>query len=167
MASLEDRNKLLEDRIFRSKLLACAVGKVRDVQTAEDIVSDTLLKLLLKDEASLGGIHDVEKYVFGMLHLVLLNYYKGNKTKILSIGEDHDMAEATGTDPLNQMLFEQIERDLRIEMPGIESNVFDLYFKKELGYKEIAGMLDKEQGYIRKVIYTIRQFVRNKFRNEQ
>lgn len=130
-----DRDSLFEEFYQRNKnnLLRGAYRIARNKEDAEDIVEETFLIFLQKWES--GIIESPDKYLFGILSRVSLNYINRQKRRNC-IPLEH-IEEVVAAPPVE----EKLEDILPSDITGTDRNILILRLEQNLSYAQIAKML--------------------------
>ena len=130
-----DRDSLFEEIYQRNKnnLLRSAYRTARNKEDAEDIVEETFLIFLQKWEA--GGVESPDKYLFGILSRVRLNYINRQKRRNC-IPLEH-IEEVVAAPPVE----EKLEDILPSDIAGTDRDILILRLEQNLSYAQIAKML--------------------------
>lgn len=130
-----DRDSLFEEIYQRNKnnLLRSAYRTARNKEDAEDIVEETFLIFLQKWEA--GGVESPDKYLFGILSRVSLNYINRQKRRNC-IPLEH-IEEVVAAPPVE----EKLEDILPSDIAGTDRDILILRLEQNLSYAQIAKML--------------------------
>jgi len=126
-----DRDSLFEEIYQRNKnnLLRSAYRTARNKEDAEDIVEETFLIFLQKWET--GVIESPDKYLFGILSRVSLNYISRQmRQNCIPLEHIEEVAAA----PL-------VEDILPSDITGTDRNILILRLEQNLSYAQIAKML--------------------------
>ena len=130
-----DRDSLFEEIYQRNKnnLLRGAYRIARNKEDAEDIVEETFLIFLQKWEA--GVVEDPDRYLFGILSRVSLNYI--NRQKRRSCVPLEYVEEVIAAPPVE----EKLEDILPSDIAGTDRDILILRLEQNLSYARIARML--------------------------
>ena len=130
-----DRDSLFEEIYQRNKnnLLRSAYRTARNKEDAEDIVEETFLIFLQKWES--GIIESPDKYLFGILSRVSLNYI--NRQKHRNCIPLQYIEEVIAAPPAE----EKLEDILPSDVAGMDRDILILRLEQNLSYAQIAKML--------------------------
>ena len=130
-----DRESLFEEIYQRNKnnLLRSAYRTARNKEDAEDIVEETFLRFLQKWDA--GIVEDPDRYLFGILSRVSLNYISRQKHRN---GIPLEYVEEVIAAPPAEGKLEDI---LPFEIAGTDREILILRLEQNLSYVRIARML--------------------------
>ena len=130
-----NRNSLFEEIYQRNKnnLLRSAYRTARNKEDAEDIVEETFLIFLQKWEA--GVVESPDKYLFGILSRVSLNYI--NRQKHRNCIPLQYIEEVIAAPPAE----EKLEDILPSDVAGMDRDILILRLEQNLSYAQIAKML--------------------------
>ena len=123
--SINGRNK--------NNLLRSAYRTARNKEDAEDIVEETFLIFLQKWEA--GVVESPDKYLFGILSRVSLNYI--NRQKHRNCIPLQYIEEVIAAPPAE----EKLEDILPSDVAGMDRDILILRLEQNLSYAQIAKML--------------------------
>lgn len=130
-----DRESLFEEIYQRNKnnLLRSAYRTARNKEDAEDIVEETFLRFLQKWDA--GIVEDPDRYLFGILSRVSLNYISRQKHRN---GIPLEYVEEVIAAPPAE---EKLEDILPFDIAGTDREILILRLEQNLSYVRIARML--------------------------
>ena len=130
-----DRDSLFEEIYQRNKnnLLRSAYRTARNKEDAEDIVEETFLRFLQKWDA--GIVEDPDRYLFGILSRVSLNYISRQKHRN---GIPLEYVEEVIAAPPAE---EKLEDILPFDIAGTDREILILRLEQNLSYVRIAKML--------------------------
>ena len=130
-----NRDSLFEEIYQRNKnnLLRSAYRTARNKEDAEDIVEETFLIFLQKWEA--GVVESPDKYLFGILSRVSLNYI--NRQKHRNCIPLQYIEEVIAAPPAE----EKLEDILPSDVAGMDRDILILRLEQNLSYAQIAKML--------------------------
>lgn len=130
-----DRESLFEEIYQRNKnnLLRSAYRTARNKEDAEDIVEETFLRFLQKWDA--GIVEDPDRYLFGILSRVSLNYISRQKHRN---GIPLEYVEEVIAAPPAEGKLEDI---LPFDIAGTDREILILRLEQNLSYVRIAKML--------------------------
>ena len=130
-----DRESLFEEIYQRNKnnLLRSAYRIARNKEDAEDIVEETFLRFLQKWDA--GIVEDPDRYLFGILSRVSLNYISRQKHRN---GIPLEYVEEVIAAPPAE---EKLEDILPFDIAGTDREILILRLEQNLSYVRIAKML--------------------------
>lgn len=130
-----DRESLFEEIYQRNKnnLLRSAYRTARNKEDAEDIVEETFLRFLQKWDA--GIVEDPDRYLFGILSRVSLNYISRQKHRN---GIPLEYVEEVIAAPPAEGKLEDI---LPFDIAGTDREILILRLEQNLSYVRIARML--------------------------
>ena len=130
-----NRDSLFEEIYQRNKnnLLRSAYRTARNKEDAEDILEETFLIFLQKWEA--GVVESPDKYLFGILSRVSLNYI--NRQKHRNCIPLQYIEEVIAAPPAE----EKLEDILPSDVAGMDRDILILRLEQNLSYAQIAKML--------------------------
>lgn len=145
------------------KLYRFALSLTKDVNDADDIYQESLMKLWqLKEEWA--NWQNFEAYAMRMVRNTFLNYYKKNSSQI------HVALEQITEQPEpNDMDKEMVMTDLRMrfnalisKLPEVQRNILYLREIEEMEYKEIGEVLDITEVQVKVYLFRGRQYLKSK-----
>jgi RNA polymerase sigma-70 factor (ECF subfamily) len=146
---------------FRELLLIKVRRRVPSVETAEDLVQETFLRVLttlraggLRSSASLGA------FVDSVCNNVLLEYYRSNRH---TVGLDEDAAEPGGGGPEDQLVTRERQKQVAIVLGELRPRDRDLLrkvFLEEEDKDQVCREFGVDRGYLRVLLHR----ARNRFR---
>jgi RNA polymerase sigma-70 factor (ECF subfamily) len=147
----------------RPKLYRFALSLTKNVDDAEDIYQETVLKLWeLKD--SWAGWQSFEAYAMRMVRNIYLNKVKKDKTRAY-ISLD-DITEQTGENETESNI---VIAELRLrfyslisKLPQLQRDILHLREIEEMEYKEIAAVLEISEAQVKVYLYRARQYLKKK-----
>lgn len=154
-----DRDSLFEEFYQRNKnnLLRGAYRITRNKEDAEDIVEETFLIFLQKWES--GIIENPDKYLFGILSRVSLNYINRQKRRNC-IPLEH-IEEVVAAPPVE----EKLEDILPSDITGTDRNILILRLEQNLSYAQIAKMLGISEISCRSRFFRAKKRLKKYFEN--
>ncbi len=131
---------------YHPKLMSFAILFVKSRHHAEDIVSDTLVKLL-KNRQKTFKMEHFEGYLFLMIKNQALNFLKKNSNRMLTDESyfDHDHLTSEYVDPLQKILDAELRArifEVTESLPPKRKMVYKLIKDEGLKYKEVAQLMD-------------------------
>ena len=145
------------------KLYRFALSLTKDVNDADDIYQESLMKLWqLKEEWA--NWQNFEAYAMRMVRNTFLNYYKKNSSRV------HVALEQIIEQPEpNDMDKEMVMTDLRMrfnalisKLPEVQRNILYLREIEEMEYKEIGEVLDITEAQVKVYLFRGRQYLKSK-----
>jgi RNA polymerase sigma-70 factor (ECF subfamily) len=127
-------------------------SKVGDRDDAEDLVQEVLFRIV-GSIATFVGRSALSTWIYGVCRNVLYHYYwqKKRSEKIFRrLTDRFAVDEFDGRDL--RSLIENLKKPL--------STVYDLYYRKNYKIKEMAKLLDRPEGTIKYLLYTLRLEIR-------
>lgn len=145
------------------KLYRFALSLTKDVNDAEDILQDTLLKIWnLREDWE--NWQNFEAYAMRMVRNEYLNYIKKHKNRTFTNLQDvHDWAEPSQPD--QDMHTDHLRmhfNSLISKLPEIQRNIVHLREIEELEYKEIAQVMDISEAQVKVNLFRARQYLKEK-----
>jgi RNA polymerase sigma-70 factor (ECF subfamily) len=145
--SFEQVYTLLYTPLYRYTISRC-----HDNELANDICQQTFLNFY-KALASYEPEKSPLAYLFTIAKRLLINHH--DKNAVVSFDESlFEMKEDESVNIIEEAHIKQLAESINGYLPKLtsdEQDVIRLYFYGELGYKEIAEILTKEEVYIRKI----------------
>lgn len=154
-----DRDSLFEEIYQRNKnnLLRGAYRIARNKEDAEDIVEETFLIFLQKWEA--GVVESPDKYLFGILSRVSLNYFSRQKRQnCIPLEHIEEVAAAPPEE-------EKLEDILPSDIAGTDRDILILRLEQNLSYAQIAKMLGISEISCRSRFFRAKTRLKNFFEN--
>ncbi|MCF0063210.1 RNA polymerase sigma factor [Dyadobacter chenwenxiniae] len=145
------------------KLYRFALSLTKDVNDAEDILQDTLLKLW-KLREDWGSWENFEAYSMRMIRNEYLNHTKKLKGRVYSSLDDipeGSEPSQTDTDMTTDHLMFRFN-SLTSKLPDIQRNILHLREIEELEYKEIAKVMGITDAQVKVYLYRARQYLKDK-----
>ena len=154
-----DRESLFEEIYQRNKnnLLRSAYRTARNKEDAEDIVEETFLRFLQKWDA--GIVEDPDRYLFGILSRVSLNYISRQKHRN---GIPLEYVEEVIAAPPAE---EKLEDILPFDIAGTDRDILILRLEQNLSYAQIAKMLGISEISCRSRFFRAKTRLKNFFEN--
>ena len=147
---------------YENKIRRYHSSKVSNNDDIDDLVQETLYSII-KSLPNFSQKSKLSTWIYSICRNTLYNYYyqkKKYKTIIHKL-TDHFMNEAI----MNQD-FEKV--DIKLFIEKLEKplyTVYDLFYKKNYKIKEIAKLMDKPEGTIKYLLYTLRMKVKSYYSN--
>lgn len=155
IVSAKKGDALAFERVYTllfTPLYRYTLSKCQDRELAEDICQQTFLNFY-KTLASYEPTKSPLAYLFTIAKRLLINYH--DKNKVLSFDEELLVNVSDDqVDIVEDAHIKQLAASITNYLPSLnydEQEVIRLYYFAELGYKEIADVLEKEDVYIRKI----------------
>jgi RNA polymerase sigma-70 factor (ECF subfamily) len=144
------------------KLYRFALSLTKDVNDAEDILQDTLLKLWkLREEWE--NWQNFEAYAMRMIRNEYLTCIKHQSRTHTSLEAIPDRAEPSQPDQDMNTDHLMIHFNALIsKLPEMQRNILHLREIEELEYKEIAKVMDISEAQVKVYLYRARQYVKEK-----
>lgn len=134
---------------FHPKLFRFCLGIVKDVEAAEEIVSDILLKIWTM-ENRLNLVEDIDLYLFKAVKNASLTWLSKQKIQSLpfeSIDANTNFNNSVESAYINTETGREIEKAVR-SLPEQCQLVFRLVKQEGFSYKEVHNILDISQNTI-------------------
>jgi len=132
--------------LYYAKMVSIASVFAPDTEHAEEIVSESLLKLI-NHRKKLSSVRNINSYLFLCVKNQALTYIKKNKPYFSQVSihkmEDHHFN--TPMTPEEQVMGNELEdiiTGLIAQMPPKRKVIFELIKNDGLSYKEVAKFLD-------------------------
>jgi RNA polymerase sigma-70 factor (ECF subfamily) len=145
------------------KLYRFALSLTKDVNDADDIYQESLMKLWqLKEEWE--NWQNFEAYAMRMVRNTFLNYSKKNSNRVyVALEQITEQPEPNDTDK------EMVLTDLRMrfnalisKLPEVQRNILYLREIEEMEYKEIGEVLDITEAQVKVYLFRGRQYLKSK-----
>ncbi len=145
------------------KLYRFALSLTKDVNDADDIYQESLMKLWqLKEEWA--NWQNFEAYAMRMVRNTFLNYYRKNNNRVhVALEQITEQPEPNDTDK------EMVLTDLRMrfnalisKLPEVQRNILYLREIEEMEYKEIAEVLEITEAQVKVYLFRGRQYLKSK-----
>lgn len=145
------------------KLYRFALSLTKDVNDADDIYQESLMKLWqLKEEWA--NWQNFEAYAMRMVRNTFLNYYRKNNNRVyVALEQITEQPEPNDTDK------EMVLTDLRMrfnalisKLPEVQRNILYLREIEEMEYKEIGEVLDITEAQVKVYLFRGRQYLKSK-----
>lgn len=128
------------------------LSRCHDKELTNDICQQTFLNFY-KALASYEPEKSPLAYLFTIAKRLLINHH--DKNKVISFDESlFEMKEDDSVDIIEEAHIKQLAESVNEYLPKLtsdEQDVVRLYFYSELGFKEIAEIIAKEEVYVRKI----------------
>lgn len=155
-------------RLYNSRVYGFICSMINDRIAAKDLAQDVFLQIWDK-RSNIDSEGNFEGYLFTItkntvyLHLrreLLLQSYISTQTTELEKKEPEREPEAEKM--LDNKLLEENILKLVKELPQARREVFLLYWKSQMTYKEIAGVLDISEKTVATQVHRTLQFLRER-----
>lgn len=148
----------------QAKVYRYARSLTKDTNCAEDIYQDILLKLWeLKDHWHKWD--SFEAYAMGMVRNAYLNKVKKDgRYYLLPVEEAEDIIADNTTE--NKINLEDLSARFQAvigRLPAIQREILHLREIEEMGYKEIAAVLELNEAQVKVYLFRARQFLKNRY----
>ena len=133
---------------YRTYFVRIAVSYVRDRMVAEDLVSDTFLKIW--ESRTETTPRNLPAYLLTALKRKCLDYLRDQAIHLRIQQNMHQTSAREANDPQNLMMSEAlaiIERELR-RMPEQRRRIFIAHRYEEMSYREIAAVYELSEGQV-------------------
>ena len=145
------------------KLYRFALSLTKDVNDADDIYQESLMKLWQLKEEWVNW-QNFEAYAMRMVRNTFLNYFKKNSNRPhLALEQITEQPEPNDTDK------EMVLTDLRMrfnalisKLPEVQRNILYLREIEEMEYKEIGEVLDITEAQVKVYLFRGRQYLKSK-----
>jgi RNA polymerase sigma-70 factor (ECF subfamily) len=132
---------------FHPGLFRFCISITKNFEAAEEIVSDTLLKIWMM-ESKLGYVNDIQAYLFTSVKNASLTWLSQQKMRLLDIESIEQNTEITAeTLYVNAETGWEIEKAIA-DLPHQCQLVFRLVKQEGLSYKQITTILEISQNTI-------------------
>ncbi len=145
------------------KLYRFALSLTKDVNDADDIYQESLMKLWqLKEEWA--NWQNFEAYAMRMVRNTFLNYYKKNSSRVhVALEHITEQPEPNYTD--KQMVLTDLRMRFNAmisKLPEVQRNILYLREIEEMEYKEIGEVLDITEAQVKVYLFRGRQYLKSK-----
>ncbi len=170
----KNQNKLIEDCIaenpkaqkyiydkYASKFLAVCVRYIGDVQTAEDVLMESIMKIF----SNINKFQNKGSFEGWMRRIVVnesINYIRKNKIIHLSIDkiqiENNDLDDTTNVHSAENLL------KIINKLPDGYRTIFNMYAIEGYKHKEIAELLNISESTSKSQLFKARNILKNELR---
>jgi RNA polymerase sigma-70 factor (ECF subfamily) len=162
-------------KMYYSAILHLISNKVKNIELAEDLTSDTFVKAMEKMYLFDSEKSNISTWLHNISKNVIIDYYRKNKLdKHINVSE---VTDETGKEIYqfedkrnntvevieNNELSKSIERAMSSLKPKYQK-VAELFFIKDQPYSEIAEALELPLNTIKGMIYRIREMLQNELK---
>jgi RNA polymerase sigma factor, sigma-70 family len=150
---------------LKNKLFRLALRITLDSAEAEDVTSDTLIKVWNKRE-ELRGVESIEAYCMTVCRNLALDRHEKKESQNLSLeANEIDAADNSFTPD------EQLERDEKLrkvhelfnQLPERQRTIMQLRDIEEKSYHEIATIMEVSEEVIKVTLFRARQAIRKQY----
>lgn len=150
---------------LKNKLFRLALRITLDSAEAEDITSDTLIKVWNKRE-ELRGVESIEAYCMTVCRNLALDRHEKKEAQNLSLeANEIDAADNSFTPD------EQLERDEKLrkvhelfnQLPERQRTIMQLRDIEEKSYREIATIMGVSEEVVKVTLFRARQAIRKQY----
>lgn len=150
---------------LKNKLFRLALRITLDSAEAEDVTSDTLIKVWNKRE-ELRGVESIEAYCMTVCRNLALDRHEKKEAQNLSLeANEIDAADNSFTPD------EQLERDEKLrkvhelfnQLPERQRTIMQLRDIEEKSYREIATIMGVSEEVVKVTLFRARQAIRNQY----
>jgi RNA polymerase sigma factor (sigma-70 family) len=147
----------------RPKLYRFALSLTKDINDAEDIYQETLMKLWqLKEEWA--GWNSFEAYAMRMVRNAFLNHNRKNSRQVyVELDNIKEYPAPNKTD--DHIVLADLKMQfssLISKLPEIQRNILYLREIEEMEYKEIGEVLDITEAQVKVYLFRGRQYIKSK-----
>lgn len=160
MASLEERDQLINDEDFNKKLLLIAYGKVGNIEDAKDLVQDVLLDLWEKSDEQIKNALNLEAFVVQMIKNQATSLFN-KRINVKMIEPDKLSSMGQITDPVHKLDLSIMVKAINSRKKATENLIFNLHFCNGVTDKEISTITGKKAGNVRRKIFDIRAWAKS------
>ena len=162
MQDIDFRDDLLP---LKNKLFRLALRITLDSAEAEDVTSDTLIKVWNKRE-ELRGVESIEAYCMTVCRNLALDRHEKKEAQNLSLeANEIDAADNSFTPD------EQLERDEKLrkvhelfnQLPERQRTIMQLRDIEEKSYREIATIMGVSEEVVKVTLFRARQAIRKQY----
>ncbi len=150
---------------LKNKLFRLALRITLDSAEAEDVTSDTLIKVWNKRE-ELRGVESIEAYCMTVCRNLALDRHEKKEAQNLSLeANEIDAADNSFTPD------EQLERDEKLrkvhelfnQLPERQRTIMQLRDIKEKSYREIATIMGVSEEVVKVTLFRARQAIKKQY----
>lgn len=150
---------------LKNKLFRLALRITLDSAEAEDVTSDTLIKVWNKRE-ELRGVESIEAYCMTVCRNLALDHHEKKEAQNLSLeANEIDAADNSFTPD------EQLERDEKLrkvhelfnQLPERQRTIMQLRDIEEKSYREIATIMGVSEEVVKVTLFRARQAIRKQY----
>ena len=150
---------------LKNKLFRLALRITLDSAEAEDVTSDTLIKVWNKRE-ELRGVESIEAYCMTVCRNLALDRHEKKEAQNLSLeANEIDAADNSFTPD------EQLERDEKLrkvhelfnQLPERQRSIMQLRDIEEKSYREIATIMGVSEEVVKVTLFRARQAIRKQY----
>ena len=150
---------------LKNKLFRLALRITLDSAEAEDVTSDTLIKVWNKRE-ELKGVESIEAYCMTVCRNLALDRHEKKEAQNLSLeANEIDAADNSFTPD------EQLERDEKLrkvhelfnQLPERQRTIMQLRDIEEKSYREIASIMGVSEEVVKVTLFRARQAIRKQY----
>lgn len=150
---------------LKNKLFRLALRITLDSAEAEDVTSDTLIKVWNKRE-ELRGVESIEAYCMTVCRNLALDRHEKKEAQNLSLeANEIDAADNSFTPD------EQLERDEKLrkvhelfnQLPERQRTIMQLRDIEEKSYREIATIMGVSEAVVKVTLFRARQAIRKQY----
>ena len=150
---------------LKNKLFRLALRVTLDSAEAEDVTSDTLIKVWNKRE-ELRGVESIEAYCMTVCRNLALDRHEKKEAQNLSLeANEIDAADNSFTPD------EQLERDEKLrkvhalfnQLPERQRTIMQLRDIEEKSYREIATIMGVSEEVVKVTLFRARQAIRKQY----
>ena len=150
---------------LKNKLFRLALRVTLDSAEAEDVTSDTLIKVWNKRE-ELKGVESIEAYCMTVCRNLALDRHEKKEAQNLSLeANEIDAADNSFTPD------EQLERDEKLrkvhelfyQLPERQRTIMQLRDIEEKSYREIATIMGVSEEVVKVTLFRARQAIRKQY----
>ncbi|MDN5285998.1 MAG: polymerase, sigma-24 subunit, subfamily [Mucilaginibacter sp.] len=152
----------------QAKLYRFAFSLVKNVNDAEDIHQETLMKIWQLREEWIKWIN-FEAYAMRIVRNACLNFNK-KKRNHLYLVLDEVIEKPSQNDTETNIVLDDLKYRFNVligKLPEIQQNILYLREIEELEYKEIAEILDISESQVKVYLFRGRQFLKSKYQKNE
>lgn len=146
---------------FIDKVYWYILRKVRNSHEAEDLASQTFLKAY-QSYATLTDQDKFAPWIFKIAHNLSMDYFRRTKQ---DLSEDLDKLPSDHADPMSNVISNELSKKIQFEIKSLskeEQDLLDLRFIGELTFREIAGVLRRNESSVKKDYYKLIRLLRSR-----
>ena len=156
------------------KVYGFCISRVQNKFLAEDITQDIFLKLVGRIETYDSKKGDFVVWFWQLARNTLIDHYRKQKdvnfTDLESGDNENKIYEVADTKQSSKLEAKEKETKIKKILGSFtkeEQELFELRFIAELSYKEIAGMLKRNEGALRVSVNRLRKKINERIKHEK
>ncbi|NIB38768.1 sigma-70 family RNA polymerase sigma factor [Pseudomaricurvus alkylphenolicus] len=158
MSQVNDQFDREELERYRSDLLTYALARVKDRALAEDLVQESYVRLLAKDNP--GQIDCLKGYLLRTIYNLSIDHFRSQKIRLMSTDGEAEIEQASGSEGSPEQWLSERELRARFEsayeaLPEKQQKIF--YFRRMEGQstEQIASKFNISRRMVQKYMAKI------------